>query len=126
PHHPEDLTGCDPERHLADHRRARGLDHDLQVTDGDRGALFGRLPRELGRAHSSPRARSMPAAVRAMPSPIKPVPIVSSAMAMIGAAAPQGWTASTSWFCWIMVPQFAPLGLGESPRNASAAMTPME
>ena len=60
-----------------------------------------------------------------MPSPIRPVPIVSSAMAMIGATAPQGWTASTSWFCWIIVPQLALLGV-ESPRYASAAIKAME
>src|SRR5262249_26944115 len=126
-HHPENLTSCDPERHLADDRCAGGFDLDLQVTDGDRGhGGFGRLPGQLGRAHSSPRARSMPAAVRAMPSPIRPVPSVSSAMAMIGATAPQGWTTSTNWFCLIMVPQFAPLTLGESPRYASPAIKPME
>ena len=42
------------------------------------------------------------------------------------ATAPQGWIASTSWFSWIMVPQFAPLRSGESPRKARAAMTAME
>src|SRR5262249_39483528 len=126
-HHPEDLAAGDLERHLADDRCAGGFDRDLQVLDGDRGhGRLGRLPGQLGRAHSSPRARSMPAAVRAMPSPIRPVPIVSSAMAMIGATAPQGWTTSTNWFCLIMVPQFAPLTLGESPRYASPAIKPME
>src|SRR5258706_9552916 len=116
-YHPEYLAGADLERDVGHHRHPIGLNHDLQVGDGDGGlGRLGPLARDSGRVHSAPRLRSMPAAVRAMPSPIRPVPIVSSAMAMIGATAPHGWTASTSWFCWIMVPQFAPLGSADSPR----------
>src|SRR5262249_28119408 len=126
-HHHENRAGGDPERHVGDDRGTGGFDLDPQVPDGDRGhGRLGRLPRQFGRAHSSPRARSMPAAVRAMPSPIKPVPSVSSAMTMIGAAAPQGCTGSTISFSLIIVPQFAPFGLVESPRNASEAMRAME
>ena len=68
----------------------------------------------------------MPAAVREMPSPSRPVPIVSNAIAMTGTRTPHGWTDKAIWFSWIIVPQFAPFGSGARPRNASAAIRPIE
>src|SRR5258705_12434705 len=84
--HPEDLAACDLERHVADHGRTGRCDVDAQV--GDRHRDIGRLDGPAGKlyrawsAHADPRLRSMPAAVLAMPSPIRPVPMVSKAIAM--------------------------------------------
>src|SRR5690242_21935384 len=89
------LAWHDVERDLLDNRLASGRDN-AQLIDcysGDRPAQSGR------------RVRSMPAAARAMPSPIKPVPIVSRATAVIGSTTPQGCTTRATWFSWIMSPQ---------------------
>ncbi len=85
-HEAEHLAGCDRERDLVD-------DVDLGVAQDDAQALD--RDGRLAGAHSA-RPRSMPMAARAMPSPTRLVPIVSSAIAAIGRTTPQGCETSAS------------------------------
>ena len=88
-HEPEHLAGRDRERDLVDDVDLGVAQDDAQVLDRD-----GRLARLLTRRGP----RSMPMAARAMPSPTRLVPIVSSAIAAIGRTTPQGCETSASWF----------------------------
>src|ERR1700730_7632064 len=113
---PQDLSGRDAERDVVDDILAGAFHDDPQAVDNDGG---------LDDRHAAPRVRSMPAAARAMPSPISPVPMVSSAMAATGRTTPHGWTVRAMRFSLIIRPQSGAPGLVVNPRNASAAMTPM-
>ncbi len=67
--------------------------------------------------------RSMPIAAREMPSPIRLVPIVSSAMAITGSSTGHGWIVSPFLFSLIIRPQSAAGGCSPKPRKLRPATT---
>src|SRR5260221_470563 len=86
PDQAENLARRDLERNVVDDRGFGTAAHrDAQLVDDDGGSC---------RVHSALLVRSMPAAARAMPSPIMPVPMVRSAMATTGRTTPHGCTDS--------------------------------
>ena len=103
---PEHLARRDRERHLVD-------DVDLGVAQDDAQALDG--DGRLRSAHSAALPRSMPMAARATPSPIRLVPIVSSAIAATGSTTPHGCETSAS--C-VLVDHRAPVGAVRIGREA--------
>ena len=101
----EHLTGLDFEEHLVDDVVAAGGGVDPQGVDHEC-------------RHQSARPRSMPAAARAMPSVISPVPIVNTAMAMAGSSVPHGCTDRAPRFCCTINPQSAALTRRGEPEEA--------
>src|SRR2546423_10411984 len=84
-HQPEHLARRDAERDVVDDIQAGPFNHDVQAVYDDCG---------FRHRHPAPRDRSIPAAARAMPSPTRPVPMVSKATAVTGRTTPQGCTVS--------------------------------
>ena len=70
--------------------------------------------------------RSMPAAARERPSPIRLVPIVRSAIASTGSTTPHGCTVRPCRFSLIIRPQSAAGGCRPKPRKLRPAMSPIE
>ena len=110
-HEPEHLAGRDRERDLVD-------DVDLGVAQDDAQALD--RDGRRGGAHSA-RPRSMPMAARAMPSPTRLVPIVSSAIATTGSTTPHGCDDEREL---VLVDHRAPVGAVRVGREAEERESP--
>src|SRR5581483_874641 len=114
---PERLARGDLEGDLVDDVDAGARHLDAEVLD---------LQRGRSGAHSARSRPSMPAEALATPSPIRLVPIVSSAIAITGIATPHGTTVRPCRFSLIISPQSA-FGCGvPNPRKLSPAIRPIE